>query len=69
MKVIKHNQILIIRISKEINFRTRLKLIIKELIGIPVRELDNGVLEISYSIEHLISNYKHYLLEYLTLGV
>ena len=57
MKIIVHNQVLIVGVSEKVNFRNCLKLVIEKFVSIPVWELDNWVFEIANPVEHLVSNY------------
>lgn len=56
VKVIVQDKILVVGISKEVNFWDGFKFIVKVLVGVSIRELYHGVLQASNTLKHWVHN-------------
>ena len=48
---------MVVRVTKEVNLRAWLELIVEVLIGVSIRKLNHGILQVSNAFEHRIGNY------------
>ncbi len=69
VEVVDHYEVLVVTVSKEDYLRAGPQLVVEELVCVPIWELNQGVLQVTNTLKHLVNNCINIKVSQLTLRV